>query len=49
MIKFLDLQKINLQHQEEIEAKLLETFRSGWYLMGNDVKNFEQNLAKYTI
>ena len=47
MIKFLDLQKINLQYQEEIEAKLLETFRSGWYLLGNEVKNFETNLASY--
>ena len=47
MIKFLDLQKINLQYQEEIEARLLETFRSGWYLLGNEVKNFEANLAKY--
>ena len=46
-IKFLDLQKINIQYQEEIEAKLLETFRSGWYLLGNEVKNFENNLAKY--
>jgi len=47
MIKFLDLQKINLQYQEEIEAKLLETFRSGWYLLGDRVKSFEQNLAQY--
>ncbi len=46
-IKFLDLQKINLQYQEEIQAKLIETFRSGWYLLGNEVKNFENNLAKY--
>ena len=48
MIKFLDLHKINLQYQEEIEAKLLEIFRSGWYLMGNEVKNFEKNLSEYT-
>lgn len=47
MIKFLDLQKINLQYQAEIEAKLLETFRSGWYLQGNEVKNFESSLATY--
>lgn len=47
MIKFLDLQRINLQYQEEIEAKLLETFRSGWYLSGNEVKSFETNLADY--
>ncbi|MES2543682.1 MAG: DegT/DnrJ/EryC1/StrS family aminotransferase [Bacteroidota bacterium] len=48
MIKFLDLQKINLQYQNEIEEKLLDTFRSGWYLMGNEVKSFENNLANYT-
>ncbi|ROI09237.1 DegT/DnrJ/EryC1/StrS family aminotransferase [Chryseobacterium sp. H3056] len=48
MIKFLDLQKINLQYQEEIEAQLLETFRSGWYLLGTRVKSFEHNLAQYT-
>ncbi|HFK5507370.1 DegT/DnrJ/EryC1/StrS family aminotransferase [Elizabethkingia anophelis] len=47
MIKFLDLQKINMLHQEAIENKLLEVFRSGWYLMGSEVKNFENNLANY--
>lgn len=47
MIKFLDLQKINLTHQREIETALLETFRSGWYLLGEKVKIFEQQLASY--
>lgn len=47
MIKFLDLQKINLLHQQEIEERLINTFRSGWYLMGNEVKTFEENLSKY--
>lgn len=47
MIKFLDLQKINLAYQQEIEDRLLTTFRSGWYLLGNEVKNFEENLSKY--
>ncbi|OWK74520.1 aminotransferase [Flavobacteriaceae bacterium JJC] len=47
MIKFLDLQKINLQYQEEIETKLLEVIRSGWYLMGDQVKSFEENLSQY--
>ncbi|KMQ68232.1 aminotransferase [Chryseobacterium sp. FH2] len=47
MIKFLDLQKINLQHQEEIERKLLEVFRSGWYLMGGELTHFEKNLSNY--
>ena len=47
MIKFLDLQKINLLYQEEIEQKIINVFRSGWYLMGEEVKNFENNLASY--
>ncbi|MEG0760477.1 DegT/DnrJ/EryC1/StrS family aminotransferase [Chryseobacterium sp.] len=46
-IKFLDIQKINLQHQKEIEAALVKTFQSGWYLLGEEVKNFEKNLSKY--
>ncbi|WP_294736429.1 DegT/DnrJ/EryC1/StrS aminotransferase family protein [uncultured Flavobacterium sp.] len=48
MIKFLDLQKVNLLHQQEIENQLLKVFRSGWYLFGTAVKEFEQNLANYT-
>jgi dTDP-4-amino-4,6-dideoxygalactose transaminase len=47
MIKFLDLQKINLLHGQEIEDRLLKTFRSGWYLLGDEVKGFEKNLAAY--
>jgi len=48
MIKFLDLQKINMTHQQEIEERILTVFRSGWYLLGNEVKHFEINLGKYT-
>lgn len=47
MIPFLDLKKINLLHQNEIEQKLLETYRSGWYVHGNEVKIFENNLSNY--
>ena len=47
MIKFLDLQKINLLYQQEIEQKLLDVFLSSWYLMAEEVKNFENNLAQY--
>lgn len=47
MIKFLDLQKINLAHKQEIEEKILNTFRSGWYLLGNEGKLFEQNLSQF--
>lgn len=47
MIKFLDLQKINMLHKEEIEATMLRTFRSGWYLLGEEIKSFESNLSQY--
>ncbi|SIS78413.1 dTDP-4-amino-4,6-dideoxygalactose transaminase [Chryseobacterium ureilyticum] len=47
MIKFLDLQKINLAYQQEIEDRIVKTFRSGWYLLGEEVKIFEEKLAQY--
>jgi dTDP-4-amino-4,6-dideoxygalactose transaminase len=47
MIKFLDLKKINLQYQEEIEKELISVFRSGWYLKGTYVKQFEEKLSHY--
>jgi len=47
MIKFLDLQKVNLNHQEEIETKLSQVFRSGWFLMGQELSSFESNLSQY--
>lgn len=48
MIKFLDLQKVNLAYQQEIEENLLRVFRKGWYLLGEEVKNFEEHLKAYT-
>jgi dTDP-4-amino-4,6-dideoxygalactose transaminase len=48
MIKFLDLQKINLAYQQEIEENLLRVFRKGWYLLGEEVKKFEEHLKTYT-
>jgi dTDP-4-amino-4,6-dideoxygalactose transaminase len=47
MINFLDIRKINLQYQAEIETKLLDVYRSGWYVLGNEVKSFESNLQKF--
>ena len=48
MIKFLDLQKINFQYQQELKAAAKEVIDSGWYLLGEKVKLFESNLAEYT-
>ena len=47
MIKFLDLQKINAQYAEELKQAAAEVIDSGWYLLGERVKQFEQNLANY--
>lgn len=35
-------------HREAIEQRLLKAFRSGWYLMGTELKQFEESLATYT-
>lgn len=48
MIKFLDLQKINAQHAAELKEATARVIDSGWYLLGNEVKSFEENYAKYT-
>ncbi len=47
MINFLDLQKINLSYREEIEKALFDVYRSGWYILGESVKTFEDNFAKF--
>ena len=48
MIKFLDLQKINARHSVELKEATARVIDSGWYLLGNEVKTFEENYAKYT-
>lgn len=35
------------QHQDEFEEKALEVLRSGWYVLGNEVKSFEEEFADY--
>lgn len=47
MIKFLDLQQINLQYKAEIEEALIRVFNSGWYLQGEENKVFEKSLSTY--
>ncbi len=35
------------QYQDEFEAKALEVLRSGWYVLGKEVKSFEEEFAAY--
>lgn len=36
------------KYQKEYEDKALEVLRSGWYILGNEVKEFEKEFAEYT-
>ncbi len=47
MIKYLDLQKINSMHGEEIKEATLKVIESGWYLRGKSTEEFEENYARY--
>ena len=47
MIKFLDLQKITLQHADEIHEAVSRVIDSGWYLQGSSVKQFEEHYAHF--
>jgi len=47
IIKFLDLQKINNQYAEELKQAAGEVIDSGWYVLGEKVKEFETNLSRY--
>ena len=47
MIPFLDLKKINAQYQEELKEACARVIDSGWYVLGNEVAEFEQEFATY--
>lgn len=48
MIKFLDLQKINAQYQDEFHQKMQSVLDKGWFILGDEVKQFEKDFASYT-
>jgi dTDP-4-amino-4,6-dideoxygalactose transaminase len=47
MIPFLDLKKINLQYEDQLQEAAKNVIKSGYYLLGENVKLFEKNLASY--
>ncbi len=47
MIPFLDLKKINQPYEIAFQEKLKVVLASGWYILGNEVKEFETSFAKY--
>lgn len=48
MVPFLDLQSINGNYKQEFLKALEEVIDRGWYIMGEQVKNFETAFADYT-
>lgn len=48
MIKFLDLQKLNQPFETQFLSKTKEFLDKGWYILGNEVKQFEQSFAEYS-
>ncbi len=47
MIRFLDLQKINQQYQEQFQKKMELVLDKGWFILGDEVRAFESNFADY--
>jgi len=47
MIPFLDLKKINRPYETAFQEKLKVVLVNGWYILGNEVKEFETSFAKY--
>lgn len=47
MVKFLDLQLINNQYQEELKKACARVIDSGWYISGNELNNFEKEFATF--
>lgn len=47
MIKFLDLQKINVLYREQLVSAAQQVIDSGWYILGKEVETFEKEFATY--
>ena len=46
-VPFLDLKALNLRDFTEINHAIADTINSGWYILGERVKQFEQEFANY--
>ena len=47
MISFLNLNKLNRPYEEAFQKKMKDFLIGGWYILGNEVKQFETNFAEY--
>ncbi|MDK2091362.1 DegT/DnrJ/EryC1/StrS family aminotransferase [Aliarcobacter butzleri] len=47
MIPFLDLKGLNVQYRAELIEACTRVIDSGWYIQGNECKEFDKEFAKY--
>lgn len=47
MIEFLSLKKINERHKQEFLTATEKVIDSGWFILGEQVKKFEDEFAEY--
>lgn len=47
-MKYLDLKAITSMHGDEIGEAVQRVVKSGWYLLGEEVRRFEEKYAAYT-
>lgn len=47
MIKFLDIHKVNARFEEQFKQEFQSFLDSGYYILGEGLKRFEQNFAFY--
>ena len=47
MIHFLNLRKLNQPFEAAFEKKMKQFLDGGWYILGNEVKQFETDFASY--
>lgn len=46
-VPFLDLKKINKSYEQGLQEKLKSVIDSGWFIMGNQLVEFEKNYAQF--
>lgn len=46
-VPFLDLKSINLKQADELVAAFSRVLHSGWYILGDEVRQFEHEYASY--
>lgn len=46
-VPFLNLRELNQPYEAEIKEAINRVVESGWYLLGNEVKSFEEEFSEY--